>query len=91
MTLQDRAVGGSQEPTPGPDTHRRQVAQLGYNSTTKSGLKVGKAWADVPRVFCYPSSVAQNKLKCMEGPAPSGEKDPVLKQRIQYFLPDAVA
>jgi hypothetical protein len=42
MTLQDRAVGSSQEPTPGPDTHRRQVAQLGYNSTTKSGLKAGR-------------------------------------------------
>ena len=46
MNLEDRAIGGSQEPTPGPDTERGQFARLGYTSTTKSGLIVGKAWTD---------------------------------------------
>ena len=46
MNLEDRAIGGSQETTPGPDTERGQFARLGYTSTTKSGLIVGKAWTD---------------------------------------------
>jgi hypothetical protein len=90
MQLEDKAIGGSQEPTPGPDTDRRQFARLGYTSTTKSGLRVGKAWTDVhgtvpPCISGSKQIDVHETVRLLQE-----EKDPVLKQRVQYFLPDAV-
>ena len=43
----DNAIGGTQEPAKGQETTNIQVAHLGWSSTTKKGLELGKAWMEV--------------------------------------------
>jgi hypothetical protein len=90
MNVIDNAIGGTQEPAPGRETSEIQVANLGFSSTTKEGLKFGKAFKEVygglpPLISGSTQINTQETLRLLQE-----ETRPVYRQRIQGFLPDLV-
>ena len=90
MNVVDNAIGGTQEPAPGRETAEIQVSNLGFSSTTKEGLKFGKAFKEVygglpPLISGSTQINTQETLRLLQE-----ETRPVYRQRIKGFLPDLV-